>query len=69
MKSGWGLTADGSKLYATDGSDIIFVIDPETLKVVSKFNVYEINGGSKYFVKNLNELEYVDGHIYANQFG
>ncbi len=68
MKSGWGLTSDEDKLYATDGSDLIFELDKETLKVERKFNVYEINGGSKYFVKNLNELEYVDGYIYANQF-
>ena len=68
MMSGWGLTADANNLYASDGSDLIFVIDPETFTVTSKFNVYEINGGSKFFVRSLNELEHVDGFIFANQF-
>jgi len=68
MKSGWGITSNDKYLIATDGSDLLFFIDPETMKVTSKLNVYEITGGSKYFVKNLNEVEYVDGFVYANQF-
>ena len=68
MISGWGITSDATNLYASDGSDQIFVIDPDSFTVTSKFNVYEINGGSKFFVRSLNELEFVDGYIYANQF-
>lgn len=61
---GWGLCNDGEKLYQSDGTEKIWVLDPETLKEVDYINVY--SGGSK--IKSVNELEWVDGRIYGNVY-
>lgn len=59
---GWGLTTDGTRLILSDGTSIISFIDPDTLSVVDMVTVtYE--GG---VVDLLNELEYIEGYIYAN---
>lgn len=61
---GWGLTHDGQNLIvSTGGSDLLYY-DPTTFKLVKTQTVME--SGSKAF--NLNELEYIDGFIYANQY-
>jgi len=39
------------------------------MTVTSKTNVFQINGGQKQIVRNLNELEYVDGYVWANIWG
>lgn len=59
---GWGLTFDGEYLIASDGSSRLYLIDPLTLSTV---NSLEIRDGERP-VKNLNELEYVEGEIFAN---
>jgi glutamine cyclotransferase len=59
---GWGLTHDSSRLIMSDGSSILKFLDPESLKVVTQVNVMDNNGP----VSNINELEYIDGFIYAN---
>ena len=59
---GWGLTNDGTNLYMTDGSEKIYKLDPETFKEVDYVNVY--TKGTK--IKDVNELEWVDGKIYGN---
>jgi len=59
---GWSLTHDSSRLIMSDGSSILRFLDPETLKVVTQINVMDNNGP----VSNINELEYIDGAIYAN---
>jgi len=61
---GWGLTNDGTNLYQSDGSEKIWIINPETLKEVDNINIY--TGSAK--VKNVNELEWVDGKIYGNVY-
>lgn len=61
---GWGLTNDGKNLYQSDGSEKIYKLDPETLKEVDYVNVYA--GGTK--IKQLNELEWIDGKIYGNVY-
>jgi glutamine cyclotransferase len=61
-KEGWGLTTDGSSLIMSDGTYILTYLDPETLKVTKTITVTE-NGNAKDF---LNELEYINGYIYAN---
>ena len=59
---GWGLTQDGINLIMSDGTSTISYIDPVTLSVEHTITVtYE---GKE--VKMLNELEYIDGYIYAN---
>lgn len=59
---GWGITNDGVSLIVSDGSHRLTYIDPVTFKTEKVLNVY---AGSKA-VQFLNELEYVDGIIYAN---
>lgn len=61
---GWGLTHDGTNLYQSDGSEKIYILDPETLAEKDYINVY----AEDRKIKNLNELEYVDGKIYANVY-
>lgn len=61
---GWGLTNDGRLLYQTDGTEKIWLIDPQTLKHVDFLNVYTKH--SK--IEALNELEWIDGKIWANVY-
>ena len=62
---GWGLTNDGQRLIVSDGSGTLYYYDPSTFKLLSKNSIME--GNTQTF--NLNELEYIDGFIYANQYG
>ncbi|GLB49222.1 glutaminyl-peptide cyclotransferase [Neptunitalea lumnitzerae] len=63
-KQGWGLCNDGEHIYKSDGSERIYTLDKETLaeqgfiQLVTNKSVYE----------KANELEYVDGTIYANAY-
>jgi glutamine cyclotransferase len=59
---GWGLTHDGKHLIMSDGSDTLTFRDPDTFTVVKRLRV-KAEGVP---VRNLNELEYVEGEIYAN---
>jgi glutamine cyclotransferase len=59
---GWGMTHDGKSIILSDGTPELRFLDPETLKLVSKLKV-TANGCP---VRDLNELEWVDGEIYAN---
>jgi glutamine cyclotransferase len=59
---GWGLTHDADSLIMSDGTNQIRFIDPETFAVRRTVSVFE-NGQP---LKELNELEYVKGEIYAN---
>ncbi|KAG8485913.1 hypothetical protein CXB51_019259 [Gossypium anomalum] len=62
MEDGWGLATDGKTLYGSDGTSTLYQIDPQTLKVTTK-NVIKFNGQN---VRYLNELEYINGEIWAN---
>ena len=59
---GWGLTNDGQYLYQSDGTEKIWILDPETLKEIDYINVYT----QRNKIKALNELEWIDGKIYGN---
>jgi glutamine cyclotransferase len=59
---GWGLTHDSKNLIMSDGSPVLRFLDPVTFKVVRTLAVSD--GGRP--VKELNELEYIHGEIYAN---
>ncbi len=59
---GWGLCNDGEFLYMTDGSERITKRDPNTFEILETIEVADDNGP----IKNLNELEFVDGLIFAN---
>ena len=61
---GWGLCNDGTNLYQTDGSEKIWKLNPTDFQVLDYVNVY---AGNKK-IKSLNELEWVDGKIYANVY-
>lgn len=61
-KEGWGLTNDGKNLIVSDGTSTIRTVDPETLREVRQV---KIRDGRRY-VERINELEYVDGEIWAN---
>lgn len=62
---GWGLTTDCKYLILSNGTSVLFYIDPNTLVVVKKLKVTE-NG---YLSNYINELEYIKGYIYANIWG
>lgn len=59
---GWALTHDDRRLIMTDGTAAIRFLDPETLKETGRITV-TADGRP---VKNLNEVEWVKGEIYAN---
>jgi glutamine cyclotransferase len=59
---GWGLTHDRHDLIMSDGTPVLRFLDPVTFKVVRTLAVSD--GGRP--VKELNELEYIHGEIYAN---
>ena len=59
---GWGITNDGKNLFISDGTNTIHVYDPNTLKEINRISVQDNNG----LLSNLNELEWIDGLIYAN---
>lgn len=59
---GWGLTAMDDKLVMSDGSNILYIVDPDMFMVVSQVEVYD----NRAKVSDLNELEYVNGEIWAN---
>ena len=59
---GWGLTGSGDTLYMSDGTSRIRVLDAETLRERRRVTVTE--GGVP--VDDLNELEWVEGEIFAN---
>lgn len=59
---GWGMTHDGERLIVSDGSAVLYFWDPETLRETGRVTVTE--GGRP--VSSLNELEYIEGEIWAN---
>jgi len=61
-REGWGLTHNGEKLIKTDGTERIWFLNPETLKEESYIEAYT----NTQKVEKLNELEYINGKIYAN---
>ncbi len=59
---GWGLTNDGNSLIMSDGSSRLYYLDTTSLQVTKTLEV-TYNSSP---VKMLNELEYIDGNIFAN---
>ena len=62
-REGWGLTTDGKQLIASDGSSFLYFMDAD-LNVQRRQRV-TLDGKS---VRNLNELEYIDGKVWANVY-
>jgi glutamine cyclotransferase len=61
-REGWGLTNDGHHLIFSDGGDRLYFANPQDFAIQASI---EIRRGDRP-VENINELEYVDGKIYAN---
>jgi glutaminyl-peptide cyclotransferase len=61
---GWGLTTDGARLYLSDGTSTIRVVDPNGFRVVRRIRVTE----AEQPVHMLNELEWVKGELWANVY-
>jgi uncharacterized repeat protein (TIGR01451 family) len=59
---GWGIAHDGERLIMSDGSSTLYFWDPETFEEVGRVDVYDESGS----VTRLNELEYIQGEVYAN---
>ena len=62
QRQGWGLCNDGNKIYNTDGTNVIHILNKDTYMEESSFEVYDNNGP----VSSLNEIEWIDGTIYSN---
>ena len=61
---GWGITNNGTDLIISDGTSNLYFVDPENFKVKNTVAVVTNDGP----VKDLNELEYIDGFVYANVY-
>jgi len=59
---GWGLTHDGQRLIMSDGTATLYFLDPSTLQETGRVEVRDATGP----VAMLNELEYVNGEVFAN---
>ncbi len=65
---GWGLTHDGVHLIMSDGTDKLRFWDPLTFEPVDSISVYEVRPDGTLPVMRLNELEYINGKVYANVY-
>ena len=61
---GWGLTNDSTSLIMSDGTEYIRYLDPETFSETRRIAVVDDQGP----IDNINELEYINGEIYANVY-
>jgi glutaminyl-peptide cyclotransferase len=59
---GWGLTTIDDRIVMSDGTNVLCFYEPESYTVVSRIEVYD----DKEKVDSLNELEYINGEIWAN---
>lgn len=62
QREGWGLCSDGKVIYSSDGSNTIYILNKETYMQENSIEVYDQFGP----VRELNELEFIDGRIFAN---
>jgi glutamine cyclotransferase len=59
---GWGITHDGTRLIMSDGTSTLRFLDPQTFEEIGQIEVYDNDTP----IARLNELEYIQGEIYAN---
>ena len=62
QSEGWGLTTIKDQIAMSDGTNVIYFIEPESFTVMSRIEVYD----NEQLVDSLNELEYINGEIWAN---
>jgi len=63
-KEGWGLTHNDTHIYKSDGSENIWLLNPENLIEEDKIQVYTNKGK----ITDINEMEWINGKIYANRY-
>lgn len=61
---GWGLTTDGTDLIYSDGSSNLYFLDTATFREKKRVGVTDNFGP----VSNLNELEWINGRVWANRY-
>lgn len=61
---GWGLAFDGERILNTDSSNTIYFLDKDTYQRIGSIDVFDDKGP----INQINELEYIDGKIYANVY-
>ncbi len=61
---GWGITTNGKDLIVSDGTSNLYFYEPSTFELLRTQSV-RFNGELSF---NLNELEYINGYVYANQW-
>ena len=61
---GWGLTNDGKNLIVSTGSSDLFYYDPSTFKLIKAQTITDAGSPTH----DINELEYINGFVYANQY-
>ena len=59
---GWGMTTFDDKIIMSDGTNVLYFYEPEMFTVISRIEVYD----NEKKVDQLNELEYINGEIWAN---
>jgi glutamine cyclotransferase len=59
---GWGITHDNAHLIISDGTAVLYFLDPYTYELLKKIDIRDDKGP----VENLNELEFINGEIFAN---
>jgi glutaminyl-peptide cyclotransferase len=62
VTEGWGITHDDKLLIMSDGSDTLFFRDPKSFDLIRKIQVTDEKGPVKW----LNELEFINGQVWAN---
>lgn len=62
LGEGWGLALGENELYFSNGSDVVSVLDPQTLRVLRRIVVQDSDGS----VNMINELEWIEGKLWAN---
>ena len=62
LAEGWGITHDGKHLIISDGSAVLRFVDPSTYRLIKRVHVKD----GRRAVTNLNELEFVNGEVFAN---
>jgi len=60
---GWGLTHDETSLILSDGTPTLKFLNPESFREIKRISVHDRQGSP---IRELNELEYIHGEIYAN---
>jgi glutamine cyclotransferase len=62
---GWGLTHNDTSLIVSTGGSNLYYVNPATFEIIKTIGVFNNYG----YVSNINELEFIDGKIYANIYG